>query len=127
MHFSTNLPELLIYLYLKHYQRRQPSALDLLDLVSVECASLCLSVIDDCKNIDIPLLDLQLAKLRLSHSFSNSQTTAFGGSHISQPQETSENGSLEFGLKVDYFNRFLSGFEPLLEHWVSFQDKFLFS
>lgn len=50
----------------------------------------------------IPLMDIQLSKFNLYNKF-----------------KSQHEGSAEFSLKVNYFNRLLSGWEPLLESWLS--------
>ena len=65
-------------------------------------------VIDDCMDIDIPLLELQFYRLRIIQSTDKS-LDIFSVGH----------GSSEFALNISYYNRLLSGWEPLLEPWLS--------
>lgn len=60
----------------------------------------CLSVvvIDDCRDADVPLLELSLAQFYMKQ--------VLGGE-----------GSAKFLLTSDYYNRVLSGWEPFIETW----------
>ena len=57
-------------------------------------------------DVDVPLTDIQLRHLKLVHHF-NTELASY------------EQGSAEFGLNVDYYNRLLSGWEPLVEPWLA--------
>ena len=65
-------------------------------------------IIDDCMDIDIPLLEIQFNRLRVIQS-SEGNAGIFSIGH----------GSSEFALNISYYNRLLSGWEPLLEPWLS--------
>lgn len=68
----------------------------------------CFCLIDDCNDIDIPLIDIQFNRFNLAQKFA---TMTF-------PQQQQQ-GSAEFALNIDYFNRLLSGWEPLVEPWLA--------
>ncbi|XP_034247458.1 vacuolar protein sorting-associated protein 13D isoform X2 [Thrips palmi] len=65
--------------------------------MNVKCLSIC--VIDDCRDADVPLLELSLSSLNAEQNYSN------GGCKI------------EGVLASDYYNRVLSGWEPFVEPW----------
>ncbi|CAH1239855.1 VPS13D [Branchiostoma lanceolatum] len=69
-------------------------------MVTANCACLCL--IDDCKDSDVPLAEVALHELMFV-----------------QYLEGLVKGSLNCALTVDYYNRELSGWEPLVEPWKS--------
>ncbi|KAI8500255.1 Vacuolar protein sorting-associated protein 13D [Branchiostoma belcheri] len=69
-------------------------------MVTANCACLCL--IDDCKDSDVPLAEVALHELMFV-----------------QYLEGLVKGSLNCALTVDYYNRELSGWEPLIEPWKS--------
>ena len=55
-------------------------------------------IIDDCRDADVPLLELTLVDLTLR-------------------QEYSGPGDASAALSIDYYNRVLSGWEPFVEQW----------
>jgi vacuolar protein sorting-associated protein 13D len=73
----------------------------------------CICIIDDCKDVDIPLTDIQFNRIKLVHNF----PIEIGKKRVIA--NTAEHGSAEFGLNVDYYNRLLSGWEPLVEPWLA--------
>lgn len=67
--------------------------------IEVKCNLLSLCVIDDCRDADVPLLEVGVQSLELV-------------------QNCVENsGTAECMLSGDYYNRALSGWEPFLEPW----------
>lgn len=67
--------------------------------IELKCNFLSLCVIDDCRDADVPLLEIGVHTLELT-------------------QNCIENfGSAECVLSGDYYNRALSGWEPFLEPW----------
>ncbi|KAK6626649.1 hypothetical protein RUM44_009125 [Polyplax serrata] len=64
--------------------------------VKLSCLSIC--VIDDCRDADVPLLELSMSQLSLK-------------------QEIEGAGSAKFLFTSDYYNRVLSGWEPFIEPW----------
>lgn len=73
--------------------------------VKANCFSLC--IIDDCGDADVPLLEISLSVVHLKQKLTDIVTDD------SHP----ERGSLECVLASDYYNRVLSGWEPILEPW----------
>jgi len=67
--------------------------------IEVKCNFLSLCVIDDCKDSDVPLLEIGVQTLELSQNC------------------TDNCGSAECVLSGDYYNRALSGWEPFVEQW----------
>jgi vacuolar protein sorting-associated protein 13D len=65
-------------------------------------------IIDDCKDIDIPLFEIIFNRLRIIQSSDRTVGILSVGK-----------GSSEFALNISYYNRLLSGWEPLLEPWLS--------
>ncbi len=68
----------------------------------------CICIIDDCKDVDIPLTDIQFNHMKMVHFMKKDDSNMM-----------LEQGSAEFGLNVDYYNRLLSGWEPLVEPWLA--------
>ena len=64
------------------------------------CISLC--VIDDCRDADVPLLEIAASQLLLRQSIDGSW-------------QRNEEGSVNCQFSVDYYNRILSGWEPFVE------------
>ena len=71
----------------------------------------CLSIIDDCKDVDVPLVDVQFNSFKLVQSLPNSTN--------SNLDQLVSSGNAEFSLNIDYYNRLLSGWEPLVETWLA--------
>ncbi|ODN01813.1 Vacuolar protein sorting-associated protein 13D [Orchesella cincta] len=67
--------------------------------IEVKCNFLSLCVIDDCKDADVPLLEVGVQTLELTQNC------------------TDNCGSAECVLSGDYYNRALSGWEPFVEQW----------
>lgn len=66
--------------------------------VITDCLSVC--VIDDCRDADVPLIELTMANLTLKQNIVEGSGTA------------------KCHLSSDYYNRLLSGWEPFLEPWT---------
>lgn len=66
-------------------------------------------MIDDCGDADVPLLEIALAQLNLRQRIGELEETE----EASVPVE----GALECRLNSDYYNRILSGWEPIVEQW----------
>ncbi|XP_059469653.1 intermembrane lipid transfer protein VPS13D isoform X2 [Neocloeon triangulifer] len=64
---------------------------------------LSVCIIDDCQDADVPLLELSLAQLSMKQLLGTRRTL--------------DGGHMECHLAVDYYNRLLSGWEPLVEPW----------
>lgn len=73
--------------------------------VKANCISIC--IIDDCGDSDVPLLELSFSQLNLYQLLPE-----FDIKDPIYPQ-----GSLECVLTSDYYNRVLSGWEPVIEPW----------
>lgn len=69
---------------------------------------ICLNIIDDCGDADVPLLELSLSHLNLRQCLS---------AIISNDSGNASQGALECTLTSDYYNRVLSGWEPVIEPW----------
>lgn len=67
--------------------------------IEVKCNCLSLCVIDDCKDSDVPVLEISVQQLELFQNCVDSLTIA------------------DCVLSGDYYNRTLSGWEPFLEPW----------
>lgn len=80
-------------------------------LVSANCISIC--VIDDCMDADVPLLEIALSQLTLAQRLDNAKTPVEAGYSTPLYQE----GRLEAIFASDYYNRRLSGWEPVVEQW----------
>lgn len=66
------------------------------------CEQICLCLIDDCLNANIPLLNLKLSSIKFN-------TVEYETHRIHQG---------DFQLNIDYYNRLLSGYEPFIEPWL---------
>lgn len=89
---------------------KQDAATSSLSIHSIELGmdNFCICIIDDCKDVDIPLTDIQFNHLKLVHL-----------TRSNPKEDQTRHGSAEFGLNVDYYNRLLSGWEPLVEPWLA--------
>jgi len=67
-------------------------------LFQVKASHICVCVIDDCRDSDVPLLELSVSQLALE-------------------QEVDGGGTAKCILSSDYYNRLLSGWEPFIEPW----------
>ena len=67
--------------------------------IEVKCSNLSICVIDDCKDADVPLIELNVNQLELSQNC------------------IERSASSECILSGDYYNRELCGWEPFLESW----------
>lgn len=65
----------------------------------VETDSVCLCIIDDCQDADVPLLEFLLTRLELKADLEK------------------KSGLSTSTLSVHYYNRLLSGWEPFIEPW----------
>ncbi|XP_045785521.1 vacuolar protein sorting-associated protein 13D isoform X1 [Maniola jurtina] len=95
--------------------------------VNAECVTLC--VIDDCLDSDVPLLEVSLVDLqveqdlrKVEESFEDpllvsTPASELGGTGAAQPAGGAGGGKLRAQLSADYYNRTLSGWEPVVEPW----------
>jgi len=67
-------------------------------LFQVKASHICVCVIDDCRDSDVPLLELSVSQLALE-------------------QEVDGGGTAKCIVASDYYNRLLSGWEPFIEPW----------
>ena len=67
-------------------------------LFQVKASNICVCVIDDCRDSDVPLVELSVSQLALE-------------------QEVGGGGTAKCILASDYYNRLLSGWEPFIEPW----------
>lgn len=67
-------------------------------MFQVKANSIVVCIIDDCGDVDVPLLEFSLDHLHLK-------------------QNLGASGSLECRISNDYYNRVLSGWEPVIEPW----------
>lgn len=74
--------------------------------VKANCISVC--IIDDCGDSDVPLLEISLAELNLHQ--------IVPGMHAGV--DVHSQGYLQCVLAGDYYNRELSGWEPVIEPWT---------
>ncbi|XP_062546775.1 intermembrane lipid transfer protein Vps13D [Armigeres subalbatus] len=86
------------------------------------CISIC--VIDDCRDADVPLVELSLSKLDLRQELGQRAVTKDGADTAMQICSTTTRDFVGFkaGRMIgvfagDYYNRALSGWEPLIEPW----------
>ncbi|XP_064629557.1 intermembrane lipid transfer protein VPS13D-like isoform X2 [Lineus longissimus] len=68
--------------------------------VEVRASLICLCLIDDCQDADVPLAEFN-----------------FAGLHFLQKFQHKSAGQANFKLSANYFNRVLSGWEPVIEPW----------
>ncbi|XP_011209287.2 intermembrane lipid transfer protein Vps13D isoform X2 [Bactrocera dorsalis] len=80
-------------------------------LISASCISIC--VIDDCMDADVPLLEIALSQLTLAQRLDHAKSPVDAGYTTPLYQE----GRLETIFASDYYNRRLSGWEPVVEQW----------
>ncbi|KAJ8920133.1 hypothetical protein NQ315_011790 [Exocentrus adspersus] len=73
--------------------------------VKASCISIC--IIDDCGDSDVPLLQLSFSDLHLHQLLPE----------LNLNDPVNPQGSLHCILASDYYNRALSGWEPILEPW----------
>lgn len=110
--------------------RTQQSALNINAIeVCANCISIC--VIDDCKDADVPLLEISLSDLQgkqelgaltdnqaLARTGNRNHSDSRLGSLIPTPSgSVYKAGHLKGVFSIDYYNRMLSGWESLIEAW----------
>lgn len=79
-------------------------------VLDANCISVC--VIDDCMDADVPLLEISLTKLLLKYKFQGNNIEVNNLNF----NNTAE-GDLDTEVTLSYYNRRLSGWEPLAEIW----------
>ncbi|XP_028160123.1 vacuolar protein sorting-associated protein 13D-like [Ostrinia furnacalis] len=96
--------------------------------VNAECITLC--VIDDCLDSDVPLLEVSLAELKVEQDLRKEEEGLEDPLLVSTPAGPAPappgapgrgrgagGGRLAALLAADYYNRLLSGWEPVIEPW----------
>ncbi|XP_077532737.1 vacuolar protein sorting 13D isoform X2 [Haemaphysalis longicornis] len=68
--------------------------------VELKVSYFCLCIIDDCMDADVPLLEIDLRE-----------------TYISQELSKTFSGESKFFFSTGYYNRALSGWEPIIEPW----------
>ncbi|XP_017773930.1 PREDICTED: vacuolar protein sorting-associated protein 13D isoform X2 [Nicrophorus vespilloides] len=76
--------------------------------IEVKSDNIFLCVIDDCDDADVPLLELTLSQLHLKQGLVKLDANSM---------ESPTKGKLECVFGSDYYNRVLSGWEPIIEPW----------
>ncbi|XP_053954772.1 intermembrane lipid transfer protein Vps13D [Anastrepha ludens] len=107
-----NLNDAALWLSQQKYLKTDKVYLEVHDLlISANCISIC--VIDDCMDADVPLLEVALSQLTLAQRLGNTTSPVDEGRSTPLYQE----GRLETIFASDYYNRRLSGWEPMIEQW----------
>uniref|UniRef100_A0A182P4B8 UBA domain-containing protein n=1 Tax=Anopheles epiroticus TaxID=199890 RepID=A0A182P4B8_9DIPT len=107
-----------------------------LNISAIEMKSPCISicVIDDCRDADVPLVELSLSKLDLRQELGQLHGVNLGALDCDVPSDRDPNvavavdalaasfsgynaGRMAGVFAVDYYNRVLSGWEPMIESW----------
>lgn len=116
-----------------HYQQMDAVGFKVVAVeIKTSCLSLC--IIDDCRDSDVPLLELSFSQLNIRQAISEigllpTPTNSVkatpehtGGSKqlrkYSNSSFRSGDGWLECTLAGYYYNRILSGWEPFIEPWM---------
>nr|XP_037268534.1 LOW QUALITY PROTEIN: vacuolar protein sorting-associated protein 13D-like [Rhipicephalus microplus] len=68
--------------------------------IELKVSYFCLCIIDDCMDADVPLLEIDLRE-----------------TYISQELSKTFSGESKFFFSIGYYNRALSGWEPIIEPW----------
>ncbi|KAF5273971.1 hypothetical protein FQA39_LY01087 [Lamprigera yunnana] len=95
-----------VHNYASEHNINSPMTISAVEM-KADCVFLC--VIDDCGDVDVPLLEFAFAQLNMRQQIGEFDES----DDILVPVE----GALECKLSVDYYNRILSGWEPLVEPW----------
>uniref|UniRef100_A0A182Q6S0 UBA domain-containing protein n=1 Tax=Anopheles farauti TaxID=69004 RepID=A0A182Q6S0_9DIPT len=100
-----------------------------LNIRAIELKSPCISicVIDDCRDADVPLVELSLSKLDLRQEFghltepdgeaTDPNVVAVAVDALAATFSGHNGGRMAGVFAVDYYNRVLSGWEPMIEPW----------
>lgn len=113
----------------------EPPAQSVLDVRAIVLRASCISicVIDDCKDADVPLLEMSFSELEgrqelgNGNANGNDDATAIATSATTMSPSGGASGGLSINgyrsgylkgvFASDYYNRVLSGWEPLIEAW----------
>ncbi|XP_059807841.1 intermembrane lipid transfer protein VPS13D [Hypanus sabinus] len=82
---------------------RGAGATSLISGIEMKAESICICLIDDCMDCDVPLAELTFSRL-----------------YFLQKIGSNPEGSANFTLSGDYYNRELSGWEPFAEPWTTY-------
>uniref|UniRef100_A0A182NBT9 UBA domain-containing protein n=1 Tax=Anopheles dirus TaxID=7168 RepID=A0A182NBT9_9DIPT len=100
-----------------------------LNISAIELKSPCISicVIDDCRDADVPLVELSLSKLDLRQELghrtepdaeaTDPNVVAVAMDALAATFSGHNGGRMVGVFAVDYYNRVLSGWEPMIEPW----------
>lgn len=93
------------------YHSKKSNEEDALDInmIEVKASRISFCIIDDCKDADVPLLELSLTHLELVQDINLKEKSLLYGNI--------REGRLKTVLGSDYYNRGLSGWEPIVEQW----------
>ncbi|KAK1801786.1 hypothetical protein P4O66_022429 [Electrophorus voltai] len=83
--------------------------------VEVKAESVCICFIDDCLDCDVPLAELTFS--RKIRNLAMCDRAARSGLSVLQRIGSTQEGNASFTLSGDYYNRELSGWEPVIEPW----------
>ncbi|KAL7019068.1 hypothetical protein ACKWTF_011000 [Chironomus riparius] len=91
-----------------HRKLNEEDGMDI-NTIEVKASRISICVIDDCKDADVPLIELSLTHLELVQDINFKERTPINGNI--------REGHLKTVLGSDYYNRGLSGWEPIVEQW----------
>lgn len=100
----------------------KPTAMISVVEMSIWMTNFCLCIIDDCNDIDVPLIDIQFSRFNLLSNYQRSPSDmneTVGVAGLNRLFGPGGQGSAEFAVNIDFYNRLLSGWEPLLEPWLA--------
>ncbi|XP_033150667.1 vacuolar protein sorting-associated protein 13D isoform X2 [Drosophila busckii] len=104
------LNEAALWLSQQKHSTVQNSVLELKTVIlDANVISLC--VIDDCMDADVPLLEILLSKTQFKYKFQVNML------QTSESSDKFSEGDLDTEMAVNFYNRRLSGWEPLAELW----------
>lgn len=109
----------------KHVNTVSTSNKNSFEIYAVELKAPCISicVIDDCKDADVPLLELSLSKLDLRQELNSNSDLKIKNlntgdeNNMFHSSDGFRSGHLKGVFASDYYNRIQSGWEPLIESW----------
>lgn len=95
-------------IWLSQHKYKNSNAALSINCLSLNANSISVCIIDDCLDADVPLLEVSLSHLSIKQKF--------------QTEEEEKNnaffeGEFDSVLACDYYNRRLSGWEPVIEPW----------
>ncbi|XP_055636021.1 intermembrane lipid transfer protein Vps13D isoform X3 [Toxorhynchites rutilus septentrionalis] len=97
-----------------------------LEAIQLKAPYISICVIDDCRDADVPFLELSLSKLDLRQEFGQCSVVAAEITELETDAAVEALSTSFSGFKTgrmigvfasDYYNRALSGWEPLIEPW----------